>query len=73
MKNLIITSDEEFVKCEIHSNDQKFFTVGDLKKFLIDTNIPDDAKLQICYEASCESDPQTLFYDKKKKEFCVME
>lgn len=73
MKNLIITSDEDFVKCEIHSNDQKFFTVGDLKKFLTDSNIPDDAKLQMCYETCCESVPEMLYYDKKTKEFCIME
>lgn len=48
-------------------------TVGDLKKFIEENNIRDDATVKVSYESCCESEARSLYYDKDTNELIVME
>lgn len=73
MKNPTIKKDEHGVSYAVSTRDNDFFSVGDLKKFLIDNNVPDDAALQICYESCCDAFPSKLLYDVNTNELVVVE
>ena len=61
-----------YIQYKLNSSKTKF-TVKDLKTFLRENNVPDDAVLKICYEDCCESVPSKLLHDRNTNEFVIIE
>ena len=61
-----------YIQYKLNSRETEF-TVEDLKTFLRENNVPDDAVLKMCYEDCCESIPSKLLHDRNTNEFVIIE